>query len=292
VNIVKGLTRTRYLLGAFLAVLIIGCGEQRATGPERAKLAMAPTFTVVSDFTTYGDGGKVSSVGQSAQQLTAVVRGGIARATFAKQLKSYTVDGGVTSDGIVLTPVVGVVTGGLALNYDETTIDSLGNQLHTVGTGPSDGSPVTEAWSYVNGTLVSYEYSYWNAVSGGHVLSLQVLNGYSPAGSLVATISSKLSGTSQQLLTSRSFTGKFADALTRVACALAPKVAYAYVPACTKQGLVFLGETVVLGAASTEPITYAWAYLTGWGLWTAGLYDFLNCLNGAGGGKLRKATLQ
>jgi hypothetical protein len=127
VEIVRGLTRTAHLLGASsLALLVIGCAEQRATGPENAKvldISSKPAFTatVANQITLYGKGG-TAQVFNETQQVNVNFKNGLGRATVTPQLKKITatldtsVPNGVTPSGTVLTPVLALLNGSLAAN--------------------------------------------------------------------------------------------------------------------------------------------------------------------------------
>jgi len=93
------------------------------------------------------------------------------------------------------------------------------------------------------------------------------------------------------LYTSNSTGTQFASlpgkALDRIECWLTPQSAFAALPgACTRQGLVFAGETFVMGVGTVGlfpaiEIIGPWAihgYFVGWGLWTSSMYDLLHCL--------------
>lgn len=302
-TIAKGLTRTAYRFGASsLALLLIGCTEQGATAPDKAVLDISrrPAFTatIATHVTIYGKGGTTQQYDHS-QEVEATFKDGIAHATPLGRLKSLAAPGGVTSDGVVIAPVLALVGGAEAYNYDETTVDSVGNVIRLVATGPANGGPVTDSYAYMNGVLTAYNHSTWLTASGGYVLSTQTLRGYSAGGTPVAEITSIITpAPAPRTITSRDIGAKFAafsrTTFDRVACALAPNSAYASAPRCLRSGLAFAGETIVLGTATVlvPEATAALAiwgggYVVGWGLWTNGLHEFLSCIDSGGGGKLR-----
>lgn len=302
-EIVRGLTRKAYLLGAAsLAVLLVGCAEQRTTGPERAKLDIISSQTdlvAVLDtrLTAYGADGKVQQRSGQSQTVGANFDPrGYAR-TVTPALRSFTVDSSGATP-VLITYLAVPATGTLSYSYDETTVDSLGRVIRTIATGPADGSPVTDSYGYVNGVLATWDHSSWAPTTGGYLLRSQALNSYTN-GTLTATVYTSVTTSVQpRTLTSRDVGTQFVAfserAFDRVVCALAPKAAFASVP-CLHAGLVLAGETIVLGTASalgapsgaTAVAVWTGAYMVGWGLWTDALYGFLDCVHSGGGGKLR-----
>lgn len=305
-EIVRKLNRPAYLLGAALA--LFGCAEQQPTA-VKAKLdisrASAFNATIASTVTVYGEGGKVQQ-SKLSQQVRANFKNGMARAT-ASGPKSFAVDGAVTSDGIVVAPVVAMVDGSESWDYDVTTVDSVGNVIRLIATGPEDGSPVTDAYAYVNGQLAKSYHSVWTPVYGGYVLSSQSLDSYTSGGAISGSIDSRIETSGVPQITSRDIGAKFAafsrTTFDKVACALAPESAYA-APACTYEVVKFSGETIGLGiataifpwgAATAVVAAAGTGYVMGFGLWTAGLHDMLACINangGAGGGTRQRGPLR
>jgi hypothetical protein len=307
VEIVRRFTRTMYLFGASssLALHLIGCTEQGTTGLEKVKLDISnrPDLTAVieTQLVVYGAEGRVEHEYNHSQTVAGKFDGsGIARPV--ARLRSFAVDS-TSGTPVLITYLAVPATGELAYSYDQTTIDSLGRTIRMVATGPSDGSPVTDSYGYVNGALATWDHSSWAPASGGYLLKSQALNSYTN-GALMATVFTNISTTPvpTQTLTSRNFRAHLAAlsgrAIDKVACALAPNSAFGATP-CLHEGLVFAGETIVLGGATvlgapsggTAVAVWTGAYFVGWGLWTDAMYGFLHCINSGGGGKPRGTKL-
>jgi hypothetical protein len=294
VKIAKYTSRmTRVFGAASVALALAACAEQKAISPN-AKLDVSQgtdfNATVTSKATSYDKGVETQHY-QLTQNLKARFGSGIARAMVPHVAKVTAPDdtSAVPTGGEQqipgLTPVLAVTDSTLAYNYDATETDSAGNVLHIVATGPAGSSqPVTDVTAYVNGVLVVTLHTTWAPAYGGWVLADQTQSAYNPDGSLKAEVYSDLTGSSL-IAAHRTLGGRLAalpqKGLKQVICMLSPISAYAASMAgCTKQGLVLIGGTIVLGGASAEPITWSWIYLIGWGLWTSSLYDYLDCVDG------------
>ncbi len=316
-EIVRGLTRTAHLLGASsLAFLLVGCAEQRPTAPENAKvldISSKPTFTatVANQITLYGKDGK-AQVFNETQNVNVNFKGGLGRATVTPQLKKITatldtsVPNGVTPDGTVVTPVLALLSGLLAANYDQTTVDSVSNVVHLVSTGPAGTTvPITDSYSYENGVLTGWNHSAWTAVTGGYVLRYQDLRGYAPNGTLTGEILSVISTAPKPVLTFRASLGaKFAAlswmTVDKVACALTPRSAFAQSSYCWFETAKFAVETgLLMGAigafaaipevsamftlaAQTAAVARAGTIFIGaFAVYTHAMYDMLDCIDKA-----------
>lgn len=306
-EIVRRVTRNVYLFGASssLALLLVGCSEQRTTGLEKAQLDISNrpdlTAAIETQLTVYGAEGKAAQTYSRSETVEGKFdRSGIARPI--KRLRSFAVDS-TSGTPVLITYLAVPATGELSYSYDQTTVDSLGRTIRMVATGPSDGSPITDSYGYVNGVLATWDHSSWAPASGGYLLRSQALNSYTN-GALMATVFTKISTTPVPTQTTSRNLGSFlADmsigAIDRVACALTPNSAFATVP-CIHEGLVFGGETVVLGTATvlgapsgaTAVAVWTGAYMVGWGLWTDAMYGLLHCINSAGGSKTRTKPVQ
>jgi hypothetical protein len=307
VKSVRRFNRSMYLFGASssLALLLFGCTEQRATGLEKAMLDISNrpdlTAAIETQLVVYGGEGKAEQTYSRSQTVEGKFdRSGIARPI--TRLRSFSVDS-TSGTPILITYLAVPTTGALSYSYDQTTVDSLGRTIRMVATGPSDGSPITDSYGYVNGVLATWDHSSWAPASGGYLLKSQALNSYTN-GALTATVFTKISTTPVPTqTTSRNLGAHLADlssrAIDKVACALAPNSAFATVP-CIHEGLVFGGETVVIGAATVGGIpsggtflaVWTGAYVVAWGLWTDAMYNLLNCINSAGGSKPRPKPIQ
>jgi hypothetical protein len=325
VEFVRRLTRTAYVLGApSLALLLIGCAEQKATAPESGTvldISDQPAFaaTIVNHITLYDNSGKAQHFDES-QEVNVNFKGGLGRATAKprpKSIVSTAAPGGVTPDGVVVAPILALVNGAEADNYDETMVDSVGNVVHLIATGPPGGMPVTDSYAYTNGVLTSWNHSIWTAANGGFVLSYQSLSGYSKDGALKGEIISTITttGPKPRTFTSRAALGAKVAALStldKVACALSPNKAYAAGVRCVGETLKFAGETAavvgLVGAFAAIPeisaamtaaeiasgtaatATAGRYFVLGMALWTEGLHGMLNCFGRTGGGTKRPAT--
>jgi hypothetical protein len=323
VKIATRFTRTPHLLVASCLVFLIGCAEQTATAPDRAKALdssgqPAFTATIANHITLYNKSGKAQVFNES-QDVNVNFKSGVGRATPKPRAKSVvsstTAPNGVTPDGVVVAPVLALATGAEPDNYDEIMVDSVGNVVHLIATGATGTTtPVTDSYAYTNGVLTNWNHSIWSTASGGYVLSYQAIRGYSTTGALVGEVISAITTTTSppRTFTSKApFGAKIAalSTLKRIACALSPTVAYAATVRCLGPTLRFAGETVAvvgtIAAIAAIPeisatftiaqqtaatATAGGFFLWGAALWTDGLHGMLDCFNKNGGGQKRSTA--
>lgn len=289
-------TRTAYLLGT--ALLLVACNDtQEATAPaasvdlSKARSINATVTTSVESFDAKGGLGPLAGF-TATRKMKAVPK--VTGFTLVPPTDPIYCSTSDACEPVSNTaPVMAVVTGDYWGNYDEEMYDDKGNLVRIVATGPGD-SPITDVWVWLNGSPQVHLHNTWTAVSGGYRLYNQTITVVRPDASRAVTLSTTISK-GYTLVSSNSLGAKFAgfagNALSKIGCWLAPQAAYAGIPmACTYQAVVFAGSTFVLGAgtvtlfgvtALAPPVTplAASAYLAGWGLWTASMYDLLHCID-------------
>ena len=198
----------------------------------------------------------------------------------SKALKASLKKGELQSDDTTsITPVLGLLDGALEKEFDKKFNDT----LRVVAVG----KPTKRVTTYLYGKVFSTVDLKWKKVPGGYVLVEQrITEGNREIVSVVSNAQLAHTGPAVYLA------NRVMDGLDRIACALGPSVAYAYLP-CVGIAADFLWNTIGLGIASAAlgatifpsggfAVVNPWAipiYFGGWASWTFNLFGLLGCIN-------------